>query len=573
MKASEQDKRRDRRDWLIILILLLLGFLCILLTSGWALRFSPSWRLDTNMESRLDPNSDFLTFKPSGFFEPVDPSILTQPVWMNVFLTPGASFATRTPAPPPTSVNTTPSAKPPTLQPTNTIIPTSTYIYFPPTSKPSTSVPPTSIPPTSPPSTISVDLQITKNDGGATTYTAGSTVNYTITVTNNGPNSVTGAIVTDVFSTNANIDSATWNCAGAGGATCNTASGSGDINASNGGVVNLPVSSSVTYTVTANINAGATGDLVNTASVAVPSGYTDTNTGNNSATDTDTLSVSTSADLQVTMDDGGRLVYKAGDTIDYTITVLNNGPDDVTGATLSDNKPSQVDTWGWCVAPCTPVANSSTTLSDTINLTSGASITYTITANISANPGGNLTNTATISSSNDPTPGNDFDTSTIQLAVSSYGNFGTGQSGPPIETFPAGSSIILTLSSPVTKGNGSVIIYYEQGQGQGIFMDQVLLEISDGFSWYTILNWGDGASNPGTNIDIPLPAGNPTDCSTEPDNCTIDNSVVLLVGGTGVTMDIDSMPWIPAGTYQYFRITTPSGDPDGTGADGIEVVP
>ncbi len=43
----------------------------------------------------------------------------------------------------------------------------------------------------------SVDLQIVKSNGGSTVY-SGSVVTYTLTVTNNGPDSATGAVVTDV---------------------------------------------------------------------------------------------------------------------------------------------------------------------------------------------------------------------------------------------------------------------------------------------------------------------------------------------------------------------------------------
>src|SRR5512141_2094085 len=91
MKAPEQ----ERRDWLIIPLILGIGFLCVIIAGQWALRFSPSWELNADMDSNLDPNSEFLTRRPGGFIEPVDPSILTEPVWINLFLTPGAQFPTR----------------------------------------------------------------------------------------------------------------------------------------------------------------------------------------------------------------------------------------------------------------------------------------------------------------------------------------------------------------------------------------------------------------------------------------------------------------------------------------------
>jgi hypothetical protein len=133
MKAVE----RGRNDWIVVLIILVIGFLCVLAAGQLALRFAPGWRLNTNMDSHLDPNSDFLTHQPSGFIEAVDPSILTQPSWLNIFLTPGASFVTGTPFP---MITRTPiaSPEPTTVSPmTNTAVvaksPTSTFVYVPPT--------------------------------------------------------------------------------------------------------------------------------------------------------------------------------------------------------------------------------------------------------------------------------------------------------------------------------------------------------------------------------------------------------------------------------------------------------
>src|SRR5512134_794857 len=138
MKTTE----RERYDWMIIPMILVIGFLCVLVAGQWALRFSPRWQLDANMESNLDPNSDFLTGKPNGLIEPVDPSILTQPAWVNHFLTPGATFAPS--ASVLTPIATLTAGPTPTSPATNTAIvtaiPTNTFVYFPtvspPTSKP-----------------------------------------------------------------------------------------------------------------------------------------------------------------------------------------------------------------------------------------------------------------------------------------------------------------------------------------------------------------------------------------------------------------------------------------------------
>jgi len=66
----------------------------------------------------------------------IDPAILTQPSWLNVFLTPGASFVTRTPLP--ISTSTLTSTSPTTISSaTNPVVmaksPTNTLVYVPPT--------------------------------------------------------------------------------------------------------------------------------------------------------------------------------------------------------------------------------------------------------------------------------------------------------------------------------------------------------------------------------------------------------------------------------------------------------
>src|ERR1051325_2828540 len=143
MKTREREK--DSRDS-ILLVLLIVGFICIIVTSGWALRFAPSWKLPANMRSNLNPDSDFLTSRPSGFYEPIDQAILTPPDWINIFLTPGSTFLTRTPQPTHPQASNTPAVTQTiapvftvTTAPTNDVAPTNTLIYFPPPPATSTS--------------------------------------------------------------------------------------------------------------------------------------------------------------------------------------------------------------------------------------------------------------------------------------------------------------------------------------------------------------------------------------------------------------------------------------------------
>ena len=131
---------------------------------------------------------------------------------------------------------------------------------------------------------LAADLSITKTDG-VTSYFAGGTNTYTITVSNIGSQDVPGATVADKKP--ANILNWAWACTSQnGGATGCTPAASGTKDFSN--LVNLPVGGSIVYTVTAKIVASPTGDLVNTATVTLPDGYSDLTPANNTSTDTDT---------------------------------------------------------------------------------------------------------------------------------------------------------------------------------------------------------------------------------------------------------------------------------------------
>jgi hypothetical protein len=216
MKASEN----ERRDWFIIPLILGIGFLCVIVAGQWALRFSPSWKLNTNMDSNLNPNSDFLTRRPSGFIEPVDPSILTEPVWINLFLTPGASFVTGTPFPKATITSITSSLATSTIaqtpfqtstpisiaSATNVVIasPTNTFVYYPPTSSSTSKPKPTATSTVSPiytstPTTVATSTQTPTSS--TATFTLTSTPTPTPTVTNTSPPTATYTPTTTPTST------------------------------------------------------------------------------------------------------------------------------------------------------------------------------------------------------------------------------------------------------------------------------------------------------------------------------------------------------------------------------------
>ncbi len=252
------------------------------------------------------------------------------------------------------------------------------------------------------------DLAITKTDGSAT-YTAGNPITYTIVATNNGPSAVVGATIADAVP--AAITSPAWTCVASAGSACGAPSGSGNI----GTTVDLLNGGTATFTLTGTVSAGATGNLVNTATVTVPSGTTDPTPGNNSATDTDTANPV--ADLAITKTDGSA-TYTPGNPITYTIVASNNGPSAVTGATVADTVPAAITSPAWtCVASAgsSCPASGGGNIGASVNLLVGGTATFTLTGTVSASATGNLVNTATVTvppGTTDPTPGNNTATDT-----------------------------------------------------------------------------------------------------------------------------------------------------------------
>ena len=105
-----------------------------------------------------------------------------------------------------------------------------------------------------------VDLAGTKDDGQVT-FAAGSVVTYTVTITNKGGTTATGATISDPKP--ANISTWAWACTTQSGSAsgCDPAADSSN-NFTD--TVDLPVNGTIVYTVTANVVAAPTGNLVNT---------------------------------------------------------------------------------------------------------------------------------------------------------------------------------------------------------------------------------------------------------------------------------------------------------------------
>ncbi len=127
------------------------------------------------------------------------------------------------------------------------------------------------------------DLSVTKTD--KTDSLVGETqVTYEIVARNSGPSPVIDATLSDPVT--APLQSCAWICAASAGSSC-SASGVGSVADS----ASLLVGGWAAYSLTCDIESGATGTVSNTATVAAPLGVTDPDPANNSAGDTDPVPV------------------------------------------------------------------------------------------------------------------------------------------------------------------------------------------------------------------------------------------------------------------------------------------
>ena len=258
------------------------------------------------------------------------------------------------------------------------------------------------------------DLAITKT--GPASSTAGSTITYTITVTNNGPSDATSVSVTDPTPAGATFVSNSGACTTAFPCSLGT----------------MTAGQTKTIISTFSTPAGFSGtSLANTATVSSAT-TPDPSSANNSATATTAFGAS-SADLAVTK--SGPSSTTTGSSVAYTITVTNNGPSAATGVVLNDPTPG-----GLSFANATPscVTGFPCTLG---NLTAGQSVTITASYTVTATSG-SVTNSAFVSGSSfDPISANDNSTVTTTIGSSSCG------AQPPTLTAPANGAIV---TSPVT---------------------------------------------------------------------------------------------------------------------------
>jgi uncharacterized repeat protein (TIGR01451 family) len=253
----------------------------------------------------------------------------------------------------------------------------------------------------------SADVSITKK--AAASVNAGSNLNYTITVANNGPSDAASVSFTDTLPANTTFVSENQNSGPA--FTCTTGA------TTTCSIASLASGGSATFTIVAGVNNTTPNNTTLSNTANVTSTTPDSNPANNSSTAS--TNVVASADLAVAKSGPATQVAASFDIV-YTITAANNGPNDAFNVTLTDTLP-----------PNTTFASLSQTSGPSFNCTTGATVTCTIgtftngasasfqlTVHNGAAAGTTVTNMATISSTtNDPDPANNSSSSSATVVA------------------------------------------------------------------------------------------------------------------------------------------------------------
>jgi uncharacterized repeat protein (TIGR01451 family)/LPXTG-motif cell wall-anchored protein len=178
-----------------------------------------------------------------------------------------------------------------------------------------------------------VDLGIKKSDGDAVIHKVGDEFEYTLEVTNAGPDAATGVTVTDPLDDRLAFVSSDDGCAASGqDVTCLI----GDLAAGE------------TKTVVFKVKALKLPDpgktIPNVATVTGNEEQPDCDAEHPDALcDTDDEETpGPTSDLGITKDDGGHVIRKVGEQFAYTFTVTNKGPDDEPNAVLTDELPAEL---------------------------------------------------------------------------------------------------------------------------------------------------------------------------------------------------------------------------------------
>ena len=419
----------------------------------------------------------------------------------------------------------------------------------------------------------SADLVLIKRDS-PDAVVAGTALSYTLALSNRGPSAASNVTVTDVLPAGVTLIAATstqGTCTGTTTITCQ--------------VGTMPAGSAVLIGIlaTAPPNVPSPNPMVNSAS-ATASDPVDPNPANNAATETTTV-LAAIADLAITK----TLTTSAipGLAVSYTLVVTNNGPSAVTGASVTDAFPGTLTAVSWtCTADAGSAcgaASGTGSIATTVDLESGDSATFTVTATIVSSAIGMLSNTATIGApagATDPNPANNSAVSSVPLVPSA--DLQVAKSGP-VQVVAGGSvtytitvtnagpsdAVGVTLADPAPAG-----LTFVSGGGSCSSYPCALGPLPAGGT--PVSASATFAIPPGYTTPDPI-VNTATVTSTTPDpaagnnSATATSAIAAPITDLGITKTNGTTTIVPGSTTTYTITVTNAGPSNATGATVTDV--
>ncbi len=280
-------------------------------------------------------------------------------------------------------------------------------------------------------SNAQADLSVT-NAATPNPVSAGNTITYTQSVTNNGPGSANAPTLSETVPAGTTATTLT----GPAGWTCTVASLSCTATAA---MAANTTAANFTFVVTVNPTTAA-GPISQTDTVS--SSTQDPNSANNSVTVN--VLVTNSADLSVT-NTPSPVPVQAGNNITYTQVVNNAGPSTASSVTLTETAPANttfVSLTGPAGWTCTPATLTCTNPS--LAASTPATITYVVTVTAGTAAGTAINETASVSSAvSDPNTANNSVTAADVVATATQSDLVATNSASPTSVAP-GSNVTYT---------------------------------------------------------------------------------------------------------------------------------
>jgi uncharacterized repeat protein (TIGR01451 family)/fimbrial isopeptide formation D2 family protein len=352
------------------------------------------------------------------------------------------------------------------------------------------------------------ELTVDKTPDGAT-VDAGDPAGYSITIANDGDVPAREVVVTDVLGPGQTYT--------AGSATATPTTGFSETSVTPGPgagettieweIAQIPAGGSVTITlpVATDPSLAADTDLVNDAAVVSREIIT-------AVTDDGSYKTTVDSDVgivKVAQTDP----VDAGEEMDFTFTVTNNGPSDAKGVTVTDVLPANL-TFVSAEAPCSGTATVTCAIGD---LAEGDSVTLTLRVLIDPNETVEVSNTASVTSTTpDSNPTNNESTATKPVGV--LANVVVEKDGPAASVLQ-GTSFDYVIRVSNTGASSAVDVTLNDPLPAGVAFENVTTDVGSCLEASGTIDCAFGTMQPGDDAQVTVrvravDVGTPTNTAT-----------------------------------------------------------